>query len=358
MAPSAANLHDLNYRNEARLMGPPPTPITDIHLHLRGRRAVTIFKEAADCYGIDKVVTMTPFDQMENVTAVMGDRVRFIAIPDWRSDDPAHAHGPGFTQRIRQFAQVGAPLCKFWAAPRARDFARQMGDARLLDLDGPIRREQIELAASLGMGIMTHIGDPDTWFQTTYADADLWGTKAQQYDQLEAMLEAVPVPWLAAHMGGWPEDLDRLDSLLERYDHLHLDTSATKWMVRELSRCDTPRLEAFLRRWSGRICFGSDIVTQDEHLQRDDESPMSAKASSPNEAFDLYASRYWALRTLWERDWSGPSPIADPDLHMVDAQVDPMASPLLSGHALDSSLLTSLYQRSACELLTQLCCAT
>ncbi|MHC4590503.1 MAG: hypothetical protein ACYTAQ_14535 [Planctomycetota bacterium] len=40
-------------------------------------------------------------------------------------------------------------------------------------------------------------------------------------------------------------------------------------------------------------------------------------ASSPQEAFDLYASRYWALRTLFETDHVGPSPIADPDLALV-----------------------------------------
>jgi hypothetical protein len=242
------------------------------------------------------------------------------------------------------------------------DYGRELGDPDFLRLDGPTRRRQIELAASLGMGIMTHIADPDTWFQTTYSDVERYGTKARQYDQLETMLEAVPVPWLAAHMGGSPEDLDRLDLLLERYPHLHLDTSATKWMVRELSRHNTDRLTAFLQQWTGRICFGSDIVTQDEHLQIDESdndtaTTWSAKAASPEQAFDLYASRYWALRTLWERNWSGPSPIADPDLHMLDPEASELASPPLKGHALSNDLLQSLYADAAASLLDQLCCA-
>jgi hypothetical protein len=357
MSRSAANLHNLDYRAQAASFPSLPWPITDAHIHLRGRNAVTIFRDVADCYGIGHVLSMTPWNQVEDVQAIMGDRVQFIAVPDWQSDDPKTSHGSGFDERIRQFAAQGSPLAKFWTSPRARQYACEMGDPQLFDLNGPVRRRQIELAASLGMGIMTHIGDPDTWFQTTYADAAVFGTKASQYEPLEEMLDAVAVPWLAAHMGGWPEDLDFLDGLLARHDNLFLDTSATKWMIRELSRHDTPRLAAFLTRWQGRICFGSDIVTQDDHLLPSNDEGMAAKASSPEEAFDLYASRYWALRTLWERTWHGDSPIADPDLHMVDPSVDPMASPPLKGHGFDQTLLQPLYVDAVANLLDQLCCA-
>ena len=202
--PHAANLPGLDYRAQAEAMGPPCTPIIDIHLHLRGDRAVALFKEAADAYGIRHVVSMTPFDELDPVRSVLGDRVQFTAVPNWRSDDPMHAHGVGFSEHIRAFAAEGAKLCKFWCAPRALDYAREMGQPDLMRLDGDMRRGQIELAAELGMGIMTHIADPDTWFQTTYADADRYGTKMQQYEALERMLEAVKVPWLAAHMGGHP----------------------------------------------------------------------------------------------------------------------------------------------------------
>jgi len=358
MPRSAANLHNLDYRAEAESFGAPAVPITDLHTHLRGREAVSVFRDAADCYGIAHVLTMTPLEHVDGVTDVLGDRARFIAVPDWRSDNPQHAHGAGFDKRIRQFADIGAPLVKFWAAPRAQQYAREMGEPRLFDLDGPVRRRQMELAASLGMGIMTHIADPDTWFHTTYADAAQWGTKTQQYEPLETMLDDVNVPWVAAHMGGWPEDLDFLDGLLARHDNLHLDTSATKWMVRELSRHDTPRLTKFLGQWSGRICFGSDIVAQIDHLSPSADEGMAAKASSPAEAFDLYASRYWALRTLWERTWCGASPIADPDLHMMDAAVDPLAPSRIKGHGLDHDLLQDLYAGAATRLLDQLCCAT
>ena len=164
------------------------------------------------------------------------------------------------------------------------------------------------------------------------------------------------MPWLAAHMGGWPEDLEFLTGLLDRHPNLHLDTSATKWMVRELSRHSRDELITFLRRFSGRILFGSDIVTADEHLAAEDTatgavSEQYRKASSVQEAYDLYASRYWALRTLWETEYDGESPIADPDLHMVDpAAHTPMDAPPLRGHALPLDLLRDLYHDAAATL--------
>ena len=60
-------------------------------------------------------------------------------------------------------------------------------------------------------------------------------------------------------------------------------------------------LLAFLERFEGRILFGSDIVSMDAHLspQSEGSNDRVTQASSTDEAFDLYASRYWAHRTMW-----------------------------------------------------------
>lgn len=340
-----ANRLNLNYLDEATTLGLPPCAVIDVHTHINGPRAALVYRTAAEAYGIHSLCSMTHFEQTDSVSKVLGDRVHFIAIPDFSSADRRHAHGPGFLQRIRDFHAIGTRIVKFWAAPRGIDYGIEVGDPDLLKLDGPSRRAAMDLAAELGMCFMTHVADPDTWFTARYADSSRYGTKSEQYDVLERMLETYPVPWLAAHMGGSPEDLDRLDGLLDRHDHLRLDTSATKWMVRELSRHDPTRVVQFLNRWRGRICFGSDIVTTDDHLAQDETtSEMTVKASNPTEAFDLYASRYWALRHLFESNYDGPSPIADPDLAMIDPDHhDPMDAPNLRGLALPEDLLIDLY---------------
>ena len=161
---------------------------------------------------------------------------------------------------------------------------------------------------------------------------------------------------MAAHLGGWPEDLEFLSGLLDRHPNLHLDSSATKWMVRELSRHSRADLVDFLKRYEGRILFGSDIVTADEHLttEHDDAREANAKAGNADEAFDLYASRYWALRTLYETTYDGESPIADPDLALVDPdRYDELDAPPLIGKDLPEEMFDAFYRGAAQRLLAK-----
>lgn len=344
-----SNLHGLDYRTEAARFERLPHAIIDGHSHVHGRRAASLLREAMDLYGVGEIWSMTSLDQVESMREIMGDRIRFIAVPDFASKDRRSAHGAAFLDRIRAFHDRGATIVKFWAAPRGIDLGHESGDPTLLRLDAPHRRAAMDLAASLGMSFMVHVADPDTWFATKYSDARRYGTKRSHYEPLERLLELYPNPWIAAHFGGFPEDLDFLSGLLERHPNLHLDSSATKWIVREISRHPRERVIDFLRRWRGRILFGSDIVTTDDHMEsKSDKTEMAAKASTPEDAFDLYASRYWALRMLWEGRERIRSPIADPDLAMVDpATHGAMDSPMLQGMSLPATLRDALYFESA-----------
>ena len=134
---------------------------------------------------------------------------------------------------------------------------------------------------------------------------------------------------------------------MTRHPNLHLDTSATKWVVRALGLHEASATRAFFVKWSGRLFFGSDIVVQEDHLrpQKSGVSPMADLADSPEAAFDLYASRYWALRTMFETDREMDSPIADPDLMMVEpTKYDAMSGPRLRGIKLSDDVLRVLYR--------------
>ena len=124
-----------------------------------------------------------------------------------------------------------------------------------------------------------------------------------------------------------------------------------------LSRHSRDELIGFLRRFRGRILFGSDVLTTDEHLApgTGEQTEMRRRANSATEAFDLYASRYWALRTLLETAYKGESPIADPDLAMVEPdRYDETDAPPLMGKSLPHDLLRSLYHDAAHDLLEPL----
>ncbi len=345
-----ANRLGLDYLAEAERFGSYQGPIIDVHTHINGEeRAAAIYKRARDAYGIKLTYSMSRLESVPYLTDLFEGTIRFIAVPNYMGDDRRHNHGPGFLERIEKFHELGSRIVKFWAAPRGKDYAEEAGEPDLLDLESPWRIRAAEMAVERGMLLMVHVADPDTWFATKYADRAKYGTKLDQYGPLERMLERFQVPWLAAHMGGWPEDLAFLDGLLERHPHLHFDTSATKWMVRELSKHSRADLLTFLTKWKGRILFGSDIVSMDEHLN--DESgafDVGAQASGEQDAFDLYASRYWALRTMLETDYQGESPIADPDLQMVEPdKYGELDAPPLRGHALPADILKSLYVEAA-----------
>lgn len=344
----------LDYEAEAARFPKPPAPIIDVHSHINGPAAAAIYKRAARLYGVQQTWSMTQLEQAPAIRDLFGDSIQFIAVPNFMGKDRRHDHGRGFIERIEKFHALGCRIVKFWAAPRGIDYGRDAGDPNLLRLDSPQRLEAMQVAHDLGMIFMVHVADPDTWFAAKYADASTYGTKLDQYRPLEALLDQFTQPWIAAHMGGWPENLDFLDLLLTHHSNLYLDTSATKWMVRELSRHPRGRVVAFLTRWKGRILFGSDIVTSDDHLAaaKSLANEMTSKASSADDAFDLYASRYWALRKLWETDHDGESPIADPDLAMVDSKrFGPLDAPRLVGKSLPCDLLKSLYHDAAATLL-------
>lgn len=348
---TAANRFGLDYKQEADRLGTPVCPIIDAHAHINGERASRVYRDVCDRFGVERVYSQTQLAEADAVRAVLGDRVRFVAIPEYMHADRRWAFTEGFLENLDHWHARGARMVKFWGAPRLRDFTESIGldPSELALFDSDARLQVAAKAKSLGMSLMVHVADPDTWFKTMYKDSSRYGTKRDQYESLSSLLEQTGMNCLGAHMGGWPEDLGFLREFLQRHPKLVLDTSATKWMLRELSVHPRDELVGFLEEFSGRVLFGSDIVTSDEHLATSVSAAFgSALASSEDEAFDLYASRYFALRTMYETDYRGESPIADPDLKMVDPErFGDLDAPELVGRYLPEGMLRTLYRGAA-----------
>ncbi len=289
--------------------------IIDVHTHVRNQPGVEAFFEAAELYGIARVVSMTPLDEVDALQAVYGERLEFIAIPRWRSMAKTDEFRRQWIADLAAFRGRGARRMKFWMAPPMRG---EHG----LTLRDPFFIPVIDAALELGYAFMIHVGDPSVWFRPggRYADAARYGTKQEQYEQLEYLLERVaPRSVIAAHLGGNIEEPDFLQRLLNRYPNLYFDSSATKWVVREIA-WQPERVRAFMIHNADRILFGSDLV-------------VDAKFD-----FTHYASRYWVHQQLWETDYRGESPIADPDAPQP---------PRLAGLALPPDVLHRLYHANA-----------
>jgi hypothetical protein len=355
VAATAANRFGIHYTLEASRL-PMWGGIVDAHTHVNGVNASLIWRDAARAFGIKHVLTQVRLEDCQTVRDALGDMVSFIAFPNFRTMDRWRAMTTTYLEDIVQFRnRFGAKVAKFWNAPRLRELFPHGTGSELVEMDGAWRVQAADLAESLGMMMMVHVADPDTWFSTKYVNHRVFGRKIDQYRGFRVMLDRYKGPWIAAHMGGWPEDLSFLDEMLTGHANLYLDTSATKWVVRALSAHEPARVRDFFMKWKTRILFGSDIVTTDEHLlpvKPEAKHPMADLADSPAAAFDLYSSRYMALRLLLETEYDGESPIADPDLMLVDpAAHGPMSAPRLRGISLPREVLERVYFRNASELL-------
>jgi predicted TIM-barrel fold metal-dependent hydrolase len=296
--------------------------VVDFHCHLLAARHGPSWFEAAAHYGIDAFVSMTPLEEVLGIQREYPGRVHFIAVPKWQDVVALPEWLDDWRRRLDMFCNLGSRMAKFHMAPSTMH-------KRGLKLDDPLLAPFFDAIVERRMGVMTHVGDPDTWYCTKYTDCGKFGTRDEHYATWARVMERYPdVPWVGAHMGGNPEDLGRLQSLLDRFPNLVLDCSATRWMVREISaRRDEAR--EFCIRNADRILFGSDQVSGDDR------------------GFDFLASRFWAHRKLWETAYVGPSPIHDPDVP-EDQQ------PTMRGLALPDGVLQKLYHDNAIALMAKL----
>jgi len=292
-------------------------PVIDFHCHLFARRHADVWFEAADHYGIDCFVTMTPLEEVVSLQRDFGRRMRFIAVPRWQ--DRSARWVDEWLLRIESFYNLGSRIAKFHAAPGTMNLRGHR-------LDSPVYRPLLREVVARKMGIMTHIGDPELWYAGKYSDASKFGTRDEHYRMWESLLDEYQgVPWIGAHLGGNPENLPRLQDLLDRYPNLMLDCSATRWISREVSaRRDLAR-DFFIRN-QDRIVFGTDQVSGDDRN------------------FDFFASRFWVHRKLWETAFIGQTPILDPDLPREQ-------QPVLRGLALPDEVLQKLYHDNGAGFL-------
>jgi predicted TIM-barrel fold metal-dependent hydrolase len=323
---------DFADRRHFRYAGP---PLIDIHAHVTLTKPTAggpsaseqppnldqadIMFDVAQEFNVGRIISICGPEDIPPLRERFGDRVGFSGSISKKLVDPDDVA----YELLDRYLKLGIEVIKLWSAPRGRD--------RGLLVDAPWRIEAVRRARNAGIRVfMVHVADPDVWFRTVYTDSAKFGTKPDQYVGLERLLQMFPdVSWIAAHMGGDPEHADHLEALIERYPHLHFDTSATKWQVREVS-AHRDAIRSLICRYPDRFLFGSDLVTR------------------PGLTREHYVSRYWCHRTLWESDWESRSPIADPDYE--HAENEP-ATPILRGLSLEKEELGFLYYGNARRLL-------
>ncbi len=122
-----SNLLRLDYAAEAKRLSQLPFPITDVHTHLSGAMRRRCW-QVAEAYGVQRVYSMTPLEELDDVASVLGDRVRFIATPDVFAVDRWYALTEGYAQRFASSVRKGFESRSF-GRHRGIDFAEQARNA-------------------------------------------------------------------------------------------------------------------------------------------------------------------------------------------------------------------------------------
>jgi hypothetical protein len=325
--PEPAEYNRLNLDYRAPIPRPPVAPpVIDCHTHLIAWRHAAGWFEAADHYGIDHVISMTPLEEaLRLLRGPWAHRLTLIAVPAWQQ---GAYDAENFWRRVAGYRNLGCRVVKFHLAPQT--LAKSGLGLVIGTPEFEKTRRYVHMAAERGMIVMTHVGDPQSWYDSHArygGDVEFYGSREQHYEAWRLLLEETRGhPWWGAHLGGNPEDLGRLTQLLEDFPDLMLDLSATKWMVREISRQRDAARE-FVVRYQDRLMWGSDQVSFD------------------GRGFDFLASRWWCHRKLWETAHIGQSPIADQDVAG--------GPPMLRGLALPGGVLQKLYSQNIVRLMAR-----
>lgn len=305
---------DLLFETSLSRSAPVPVPIYDAHVHVSSPEETARFLEVARGYGVTRALGVGFLHKLEALGSSFRQHFDYSVIIESENALRDRRFVEETRRTIERARELGAVSAKFWFSPAI--YERNLG----LYLSDRLLSPAFALLGELGMSALLHVADPDTWFAHTYDDRGFFADKLSQYEHVEIVLaEHRDVMFQCAHFAGHPEDLGHVDGLLERHPNLVIDTSATKWIARELS-AQSERAREFVIRRADRILFGSDLLM----------GPLHSDAH--------YASRYHVHQLLWETDREAPSPIIDADAR---------GEVTLRGLALPEDVLEKIYCRNA-----------
>ena len=216
--------------------------------------------------------------------------------------DWAETSAPGFGERLAQSLRrslaVGARGLKVW-----KDLGLGLTDERgeLLLPDDERLAPVWQAAAEAGVPVLIHTADPLAFFAPVDAVNERleelllnpgWsyahlgsGHYERLLEALEALVAANPATtFVAAHVAGAAEDLDRVERWLGAYPNLFVDIAAR---VAELGR-QPRRARQLIVRYADRVLFGTDVFppnleeyaihfrfleTEDEHFAYSPDEP-------------------------------------------------------------------------------------
>ena len=299
-------------------------PIFDAHTHIGEIETTEKMLKIEDEFGVTvQIGIVHSKDGFEAAKERYPERFVFAKYLSLR--DIAHYNVDPVINEISCTKDEGYSLAKTWFGPRWRDYIEDVPAG--FRIDSPKLEPVFQALEDNDLPIIIHVADPDTYFELHYQDASKYGTKEENLNQLQNVLERHPkVVFQIPHFGAQPEipRLTNLGSWLDRFPNIILDTASSRWMARELSK-DVKKARAFLMKYSNRILFGTDL-------------------SANRGDMEYFGTRYSAQRYLWET-----SVTAHP-LPFEDVDTKDSGGTFINGLDLPLTVLRKLYWENALDV--------
>jgi len=253
--------------------------VVDVHNHVNDARGMEEHMEPRQVVGImdsANVQTVVILTGMwgEKLQRVLDEMMkpfpgRFVVFTemDWSKIDD-----PDFSREM--VAQLDDSVVR---GARGLKILKDLGlgvrgrDGKLIAVDDPRLDPVWEECGRLRIPVAMHISDPEAFFYPVDASNERyeelkehpdWSFYGAQFPGKESLLEArnrvfarhPHTTFVALHMANWPEKLDYVSELLDRYPNVMVEFGARE---AELGR-QPRRAREFFLRYQDRIMFGTD----------------------------------------------------------------------------------------------------
>ena len=298
-------------------------PIIDAHTHVVDDEALPLLIRISESYGVKKIILIVHDSDIE---AISNNYPGKFIFAKYFSGWVLFANSmKKIIPEVLRLREQGYRVAKIHFAPFWID--RLAGSESVPPVDDAIYDKFFDTLSDEDIPTIIHIGDPDTYFSTRYADVKSYGTKEEHILAFENRLKKNPgLRFQVAHFAAQPEchRLDNLDRMLKTYNNMRLDISSARWMARELGK-DTKRASELITKYQDRILFATDCV---------------ARSRDTN----YYDGRYLALRLLLETD------VQEVPLPFIDRDTIETGGTFINGLNLKHSILSKIYFENAKEL--------
>ncbi len=252
--------------------------VIDVHNHVNDAARIDDHMpperviEVMDRTNVKTVVILTGL-WGDKLQAVIDEMVkphpgRFVVFTqlDWSKVDDTN-FGEEMAAQIRDSVSRGARGLKLL---KDLGLGVRTKDGKLLAIDDPRLDAVWEECGRLGIPVFIHSGDPEAFFLPIDATNERyeeliehpdWSFYGHDYPGLQALLEArnrvfakhPHTTFVSLHMG-WPENLDWVQSMLDKYPNVMVEFGARE---AELGRQPRRTRELFMK-YQDRVMFGTD----------------------------------------------------------------------------------------------------